>query len=397
MPADDQDPVYSIGISNRFATINSDEISDPQELILAAQELRKEKEPKVKGKKDVKPVKQTDKKFVKIETSAENESDNRHGDRPRSDRPRGRGRGGRGGRGGERGRGSRGGSRGGFSPNHEGGFGFNNNNQPRGDGFGKSPVTEVGEGGFGGDSEERRGGRSGYRGRGGRGGGRGRGGGGRGGSREFDRRSGSDKSSVKAFDKRDGSGSYNWGTPQDDINAASEDHARGFGTPKEGEEVPAETTEQIPQETEEIQVEEEKDEGPQEITFEEYKKNLAESRKKKDFNVRKVESVDKKTMKQLKKPTEEESMSAGSLFYPTKHVHETFKSSGRVKENLPCDLNYSCGENRHMDSSRRGGRGGRGGRRGGKRDDFNNSKGGKKNEGKTEIALGNDEEFPSLG
>ena len=27
-------------------------------------------------------------------------------------------------------------------------------------------------------------------------------------------------SSVKPHDKKDGSGSYNWGTPQDDINAA---------------------------------------------------------------------------------------------------------------------------------------------------------------------------------
>ena len=54
--------------------------------------------------------------------------------------------------------------------------------------------------------------------RGGRGGVSGGGGGGGGGApfrgggkREFERRSGSDKSSVKAVDKREGGGAHNWG------------------------------------------------------------------------------------------------------------------------------------------------------------------------------------------
>ena len=55
------------------------------------------------------------------------------------------------------------------------------------------------------------------RGRGGRGGGRGRGGFDRFGKREFERHSGSDKSGVKPVDKREGSGSHNWGNFKDDI------------------------------------------------------------------------------------------------------------------------------------------------------------------------------------
>lgn len=400
MPAGEMDPVYSIGVTNRFDMIDNDIIEDPLELIRAAQEKpKKEKEPKVKGKKDAKTTKPVEKKTVKIETPTENESsENKRNDRPRSDRPRGgRGGRGRGGRGGERG--GRRGGRGGFSPNspskQEGGFGFDNNNQPS-EGFRKfqSPVTEVGDGfgsgfggGFGGESEERRGGRSGFRGRGGGRGGRGRG---RGGNREYDRRSGSDKSSVKAVDKRDGSGSYNWGTPQDEINAASEEHSGGFGAPKETEDTPTESQEPTPG-TEETPVEEVKDEGPQEMTFEEYKKQLAETRAKPEFNLRTVEGSDKKNMKQLKKKTVEESEVTGSLFFPKKNIQETYKTSGRVKENLNVDIRYSNGDNRHLDTTRRGGRGGRGkkGGPGGKRDDASNAK-------SAEIALGNDEEFPSL-
>ncbi|EDV42258.2 LOW QUALITY PROTEIN: uncharacterized protein Dana_GF17890 [Drosophila ananassae] len=37
------------------------------------------------------------------------------------------------------------------------------------------------------------------------------------GKREFDRQSGSDKTGVKAIDKRDGGGAHNWGSPKQDI------------------------------------------------------------------------------------------------------------------------------------------------------------------------------------
>lgn len=59
---------------------------------------------------------------------------------------------------------------------------------------------------------------------------------------------------------------------------------------------------------------------------------------------------------------------------------------------MSLNFQYGSGDNRHLDTSRRGGRGrgGRGGgRSGGRRDD-----GGHKS---AEIALENTEEFPSLG
>lgn len=384
--------IYSIDTQNKYDMISNDVCDDPFELIRAAQEQpRKEKDPKAaKGKKDVKPLKTNEKRFVKIETTADNESsENKRNDRQRG-RGRGRGRGGdRRGRGGN----DRGGDRRGrggfrnnnFSPNNNNQEGFDNNNQG---GFGsyQTQVADSNEGGFtsGFDGEDRRGGRSGYRGRGGRGGGRGRG---RGGNREFDRRSGSDKSSVKPHDKKDGSGSYNWGTPQDDINAASDEHSGGFGAPKETEETPAENVEQTT-ENDDAPEPEPVDEGPQEITFEEYKKQLAESRTKPEFNLRKVDS-DKKGLTQLKKPTEEENEKKSAFFFPKQNSAETYKTSGRVKENLAIPIRYGTGENRHMDTSRRGQRTPRGGKRGGRRGD-DNTKGG------PEIALGNDDEFPSL-
>jgi len=78
MPAGDMDPVYSIGVNNRYDMIDSDMIEDPLELIRAAQEKpKKEKEPKPKGKKDVKTAKPVEKKTVKIETPVENDSDSK--------------------------------------------------------------------------------------------------------------------------------------------------------------------------------------------------------------------------------------------------------------------------------------------------------------------------------
>ena len=46
----------------------------------------------------------------------------------------------------------------------------------------------------------------------------------RNGKREFDRRSGSDKSSVKPFEKREGGGAHNWGTVDDELKASAEEN-----------------------------------------------------------------------------------------------------------------------------------------------------------------------------
>merc|ERR1711981_413766 len=105
----------------------------------------------------------------------------------------------------------------------------NNRRNKGSDGTGaasEARQNETGRGERDGDSGRGRGraNRSSGSGRGsGEGGGRGnRGGrgGGRGGKREFERKSGDDKTSgVKAVDKREGSGSHNWGTYEDDIKA----------------------------------------------------------------------------------------------------------------------------------------------------------------------------------
>lgn len=44
-----------------------------------------------------------------------------------------------------------------------------------------------------------------------------------GGKRDFNRHSGSDKTGIKATEKRDGAGAHNWGKPLDDFGAAPED------------------------------------------------------------------------------------------------------------------------------------------------------------------------------
>lgn len=98
--------------------------------------------------------------------------------------------------------------------------------------------------------------------RGGRGGGGG--GGGRGPRRDerrtFDRKSGDPRTSVKGSDKRDGAGSGNWGTPEDDLKAQTETVTED----KPAEEVEGKTEEKV---EEAKPAEEEKT-----MTLEEYRK-----------------------------------------------------------------------------------------------------------------------------
>ncbi|XP_062924946.1 intracellular hyaluronan-binding protein 4.S-like isoform X1 [Mobula hypostoma] len=135
--------------------------------------------------------------------------------------------------------------------------------------------------------------RSSMRGRGGRGRGRGRGGYPRSingfdprGRREFERHSGNDKVGMKPEDKRGGSGSRNWGTIRDD--------------PRESEATPAEemTEMEEPQEVHEGDVENKVneehdtivDDGPHEMTLDEWKALQEQTRSKKEFNIRKPDS-----------------------------------------------------------------------------------------------------------
>ncbi|XP_062920254.1 SERPINE1 mRNA-binding protein 1-like isoform X1 [Mobula hypostoma] len=150
----------------------------------------------------------------------------------------------------------------------------------------------------------------------GRGGGRGRGRG-RGlgrsdgfdsrGKREFDRHSGSDRSfsssSLKPEDKRGGSGSHNWGTVKDELGELDQSAV--------SEEVPEGDEQQVADsENKENEVEEVKEEGPKEMTLDEWKAMQDKERAKAEFNIRKPnEGCDSSQWKKgfvLRKPKTEE-------------------------------------------------------------------------------------------
>ncbi|XP_041126015.1 plasminogen activator inhibitor 1 RNA-binding protein-like isoform X1 [Polyodon spathula] len=125
----------------------------------------------------------------------------------------------------------------------------------------------------------------------GRGGGRGgRGGRGRGmgrtdgfdsrGKREFDRHSGSDRFSLKPEEKRGGSGSHNWGNVKDELTELDQSNVTEE-TP-EGEEHPVADSENKENEAEEV-----KEEGPKEMTLDEWKAMQDKERAKVEFNIRK--------------------------------------------------------------------------------------------------------------
>ncbi|XP_072295280.1 SERPINE1 mRNA-binding protein 1-like isoform X2 [Eucyclogobius newberryi] len=155
----------------------------------------------------------------------------------------------------------------------------------------EKPAGEAGEKPEGGEfSVEKPAGDRPMRGRGGgrgaRGGGRGRGMG-RGdgfdsrGKREFDRHSGSDRSGLKGEEKRGGSGSHNWGTVKDELNELDQSNVTEENP--EGEEHPPADSENKENEAEEV-----KEEGPKEMTLDEWKAVQDKERAKVEFNIRKA-------------------------------------------------------------------------------------------------------------
>ncbi|XP_037554130.1 SERPINE1 mRNA binding protein 1a [Nematolebias whitei] len=101
------------------------------------------------------------------------------------------------------------------------------------------------------------------------------------GKREFDRHSGSDRSTLKGEDKRGGSGSHNWGTVKDELNELNQSNVTEENP--EGEEHPPADSE-----NKENEVEEPKEEGPKEMTLDEWKAMQDKERAKVDFNIRKA-------------------------------------------------------------------------------------------------------------
>ncbi|KAG7307411.1 hypothetical protein JYU34_007599 [Plutella xylostella] len=176
------------------------------------------------------------------------------------------------------------------------------------------------------------------------------------GKREYDRRSGSDKTGVKPVDKREGGGPHNWGTIKDDMidelnktgsdgdvadTTAVDAAAAGDGQQAEAPAVPAE-------------------EEPRELTLDEYKALRNAQRTAPQWNLRKAgEGEDlsqwknlvvlekKKEAEKVEEEEEEDEEYDITADYPQR--------VGRQKRVLGIEFTFS-------DNARRGGTGGRGGR-----------------------------------
>jgi len=198
--------------------------------------------------------------------------------------------------------------------------------------------------------------------------GRGRGGyfrdrGGRGGSgyargsrggqrkREFDRQSGSDKSGVKAVDKRDGAGSRNWGTYKDELEVTTGDVANDSleekpeGVEGAGEGRPDEDTENI---GDTVPTEDQ----PKQMTLDEWKA-LQQPRAKPVFNLRKAgEGEDSAQWNKMILKKKEKEQAEGDE-EEDEEEYDCPQRAGRQRQIL--DVNF------HFADSRRGGERGFGG------------------------------------
>jgi len=243
-----------------------------------------------------------------------------------------------------------------------------NNRRNRGS-DGSGAVNNEGQRG---ENAERGGGRGrgGSRPAGGRGGaeGAGRGarggrGGARGGKREFDRKSGDEKTGVKSVDKREGSGSHNWGTYNDDIKAEADQVNTSTDETGQTTDTPAnDAAKSDAEKTNGAVKEEEVEREPEEITFtlDEWKAQQGE-KKGPTFQTRKAgEGADldpkwKKTYAYKKeKETNEDEDEEDEALYPQR--------AHRQKKML--DIEFSFAD---LNRGGGGGRGGRGGRGGGDR------------------------------
>ncbi|XP_054617666.1 plasminogen activator inhibitor 1 RNA-binding protein [Dunckerocampus dactyliophorus] len=218
----------------------------------------------------------------------------------------------------------------------------------------------------------------------GRGGGRGgRGGRGRGmgrgdgfdsrGKRDFDRHSSSDKTNQKNEDKRGGSGSHNWGNVKEEASEA-EQTPPAEATPEGEETAPAGS------ENKENEVEEVKNEGPREMTLDEWKAMQDKERTKVEFNIRKAnEGADSQWKKgYVLHKSKSEDRPVGALIDATEtevdpqplfHKGNADESADhhfrKPANDITSQLEINFGDLGRPGRGRGGSRGGRGGRGGG--------------------------------
>nr|CAB3265981.1 plasminogen activator inhibitor 1 RNA-binding protein [Phallusia mammillata] len=143
------------------------------------------------------------------------------------------------------------------------------------------------------------------------------------GKREFDRRSGSDRSGVRPTDKRDGGGSRNWGTPGGEIEETQPAQLENEVVTNWADQVDSE--EQSEKKTSKVDSEKEdegdKNEGAaeeaaeQELTLDEWKALQNSNAKKLEFNIRKPgegeDNAKWKNMKVLHAVSSKEATNAG--------------------------------------------------------------------------------------
>ncbi|XP_076172236.1 uncharacterized protein LOC143149068 isoform X1 [Ptiloglossa arizonensis] len=219
-----------------------------------------------------------------------------------------------------------------------------------------------------GEYGERRG-RGGMRGIGrGRGGPRGRGGYDNRGKREFDRQSGSDKTSgIKPVDKKDGAGSHNWGTHNDEIEESLNQESQDWPNEKSDGDATQASPETKEGETNPDAVEEKPaEEESRELTLDEWKA-LRNNRAKPQYNLRKAgEGEDLTRWKKMyalekkkegaEEDEEDEEEYDAAAEYPQR--------VGRQKRVLGIEIQFS--DSRRVVGGRGRGRGGRGERANGR-------------------------------
>lgn len=197
------------------------------------------------------------------------------------------------------------------------------------------------------------------------------------GKREFDRRSGSDKTGVKPVDKREGGGPHNWGTIKDDIDELNKTGSEGEPAEDkpaaEGAGAGAGAGDGVAPELQQPAVPAEDE--PRELTLDEYKALRNAQRTQPQYNLRKAgEGEDLTQWKKLvplekkKEPTGEEGEDTDDEYDLADYPQRV----GRQKRVLGIEFTFNDMSRRGAPGGRgrgRGGRGARGGRGGPPRDE----------------------------